>query len=108
MPQQWWGGWWPQQPPLTPWGTGWAEMPWVAHGWPTKKEEALVGMQWMNTVLPWLQAQMQGEQWSQQFDWRKQMDEWSKQFQQQQLEAQKAAENIRAFGRRWRPNTRWM
>jgi len=91
----------------------------------------------MNVMLPWLQAYQQGEQWGQQFDWRKAMDEWQqgfqggqfewqkeqdvwgRQFQEQQAAQQKALERerraaekemaaVQTFGRRWRPTTRWM
>jgi len=93
------------------------------------KDQAKQQMAWMNVGLPWLQAQVQGQQWGQQFDWRKAMDEWQQQFQTEQFEHQKAADvwsqefqqkqmeeqlagqkeqtAMQTFGRRWRPQTRW-
>ena len=129
-----WAGW--QGIPATPWGGQWGQMPWMTGGFPTGRNEAAQGMQWMNTLLPWLQAQQQGGQFQQQFDWRKVMDEWTQAFQEQQFAEQQgtnvwtqgfqeqqlrqqaeqaglertAAEertNVEAFGRRWKPNVRW-
>jgi len=73
---------------------------------------------------------MQGQQWGQEFDWRKLVDEWNQQFQQENLDWQKAVDEwsqqfqekqlawqqeyepqrtaMETFGRRWAPNTRWM
>lgn len=94
-------------------------------------------MAWLNVVLPWMQAQQQGGQWQKSFDWRKAMDEWQQGFQEQQLgwqqeqdvwgqgfqeqqlaqqeamEAQRRqteqeVANVQTFGRRWKPQTRWM
>ena len=115
-----------------PW-TDWGQVPWanVPKG---KGEEA---QQWFNTMLPWLQAQVQQQQWGQSFDWRKAMDEWSKGFQESQFGWQKESDvwgrgfqetqlaqqreledarrlaeqemaNVATFGRRWKPSTRWM
>jgi len=116
-----------------PWGSDWTQTPWS--GMP--KDQAQQQMAWMNVGLPWLQAAMQGQQWGQEFDWRKAMDEWQQQFQggqfewqkeqdvwarglqEQQLQQQRALEEARqqsqeeqttmqTFGRRWKPTTRWM
>jgi len=88
-------------------------------------EDSMVGQNWMSTILPWLQAQMQGGQWQETFDWTKQSDQWTQDYQQQQLDWQKEVDlwtkglqeqqfvenekqaNIAAFGRKWSPNTRW-
>jgi len=99
-----------------------------------KSQEA---MAWFNVMLPWMQQATQAGQWGQQFDWRKAMDEWqqgfqeqqfghqqqadmwAQGFQEQQLAQQRAMEqarhqmeqevaNVQTFGRRWRPQTRWM
>jgi hypothetical protein len=116
-----------------PWGTEWGQTPWAG----VSEDQAQQQMAWMNVALPWMQAAMQGQQWGTEFDWRKAMDEWQKQFEQQQfgwqkeqdvwgqgfqeqqLAQQKALEQERqaaekemttmqTFGRRWRPQTRWM
>jgi len=101
------------------------------------KKRGAEAQQWFNTMLPWMQAQVQQGQWGTEFDWRKAMDEWNQAFQEgqfgwqkesdvwarwfqeQQLAQQRAMElasqqaqtemaNVAAFGRRWKPQTRWM
>lgn len=97
-----------------PWrgAIGWEPMPWEGWGktpWASlPNKRAKEAQAWLNVALPWQQAYSQAQQWGQEFDWRKQMDLWTQQFQQQQLEqmAQEAA--LQAYGRRWRPQTRWM
>jgi len=108
-----------------PW-TAWEQTPWAN----VPQGRAGEAMQWFNTMLPWMQAQIQQGQWGTEFDWRKAMDEWNKAFQEsqfgwqkesdvwarafqeQQLAQQRALEQERqameTFGRRWRPSTRWM
>lgn len=106
-----------------PWAS-WAETPWAQLG--NEKKLASRAQAWMNTMLPWLQAQQQQQQWGTEFDWRKQSDLWNQQFQQGQFDWQKEqdiwgqgfqekalqqeAENaaLETFGRRWKPNARWM
>jgi len=112
-----WGG--------VPWQT-WEQTPW-AQAPQGRSEEA---MQWFNTMLPWMQQQMQGQQWGTEFDWRKAMDEWNQAFQEgqfgwqkegdvwargfqeqqlaQQAQLEQEAQAMSAFGRRWKPQTRWM
>ena len=112
-----WGG--------VPWAT-WQETPW-AQAPKGRSEEA---MQWFNTMLPWMQQQAQGQQWGKSFDWRKAMDEWNQAFQEgqfgwqkesdvwargfqeqqlgQQKQLEQEAQSMAAFGRRWKPSTRWM
>jgi len=109
-----------------PWGTDWSQTPWGG----VEKDQAKQQMAWMNVALPWLQAAVQGQQWGQQFDWRKAMDEWQQQFQteqfahqkeadvwsqafqekqmEDQLKAQEEQTAMQTFGRRWKPQTRWM
>ena len=119
-----WAQWW--QSLHMPWGNGWENAPWMTGGWPMGNEESMVGQNWLNTILPWYQAQAQTGQWQETFDWTQAMDQWSQQFQegqqdwQQQVDTwQKALQeqqlvqneelaNIAAFGKRWKPNTRWM
>ena len=115
-----------------PW-TGWEQTPWAN----VPKDKSQEAQAWFNVMLPWLQAQQQAGQWGQEFDWQKVMDEWQKGFeeqqfqhqvgtdvwsqgfQEQQLAQQKALEEanrlaniemntMQTFGRRWKPNTRWM
>jgi hypothetical protein len=97
-----------------PWGT-WEETPWAN----VPKGRGAEAQQWFNTMLPWMQQQVQQEQWGKSFDWRKAMDEWNKGsdiwargFQEQQLgqqaELEREAQSMAAFGRRWKPSTRWM
>jgi hypothetical protein len=106
-----------------PWAT-WGETPWAGLG--DEKKMASQAQQWMNTMLPWLQAANQAGQWGTEFDWRKLSDQWNQQFQQGQFDWQKQqdvwgqgfqekalqqqAEDtaMQTFGRRWKPNTRWM
>ncbi len=77
-------------------------------------------------MLPWMQAANQAGQWGQEFDWRKAADQWTQGFQEQQFahqqttdvwaqafqeqqlreQAEQAA--MQTFGRRWKPQTRWM
>ena len=119
-----WETWWPQAQ-VQPWGQQWDQQPWQTGGWPMGNEESMVGQNWMSTILPWLQAQLQGNQWQETFDWTKQSDQWTQDYQQQQLDWQKEVDlwtkglqeqqfvenekqaNIAAFGRKWSPNTRW-
>jgi len=122
-------GYWPwmnpntQQPDYSwlPWRTDWAQAPWAG----VPKSQASQQMAWANVMLPWLQASMQGQQWGTEFDWRKAQDQWNRMFQegqfgwqqeqdrwgreqaQRQLEAERENAAMAAFGRRWRPNTRW-
>jgi len=104
-----------------PWAD-WEQRPWAT----VPGGEQQQAMAWMNVMLPWLQQQAQQEQFGaqqqfqhQQFGWQQQQDEWARQFQQQQLEQQQALEqarmgteqeiaNVQTFGRRWKPQTRWM
>jgi len=104
-----------------PW-QDWQTAPWA--NVPT--ERAQEQQAWMNVVLPWMQQQAQGQQWGQEFDWRRAQDLFNQQFQQAQFEHQQAQDvwgqgmqqqqlaeqgrqaNVAAFGRRWAPNTRWM
>lgn len=58
----------------------------------------------------WQKAQ---DLWSQQFQeaqqaWTKEQDIWARGLQEQQLKQQEEAATMAAFGRRWRPSTRWM
>lgn len=113
-------------PSWLPWGTDWSQTPWGGVSADQSKQQ----MAWMNVALPWLQAAVQGQQWGQQFDWRKAMDEWQQQFQgeqfahqkeadvwsqafqekqmEEQLAAQEEQTAMQTFGRRWKPQTRWM
>jgi len=120
---------------FNPWGS-YDQMPWAQPGWPTGNNETAQGMQWLNTALPWLQAQQQGGQWQQSFEQRQAMDDWTRQYQQQQFgeqqrtnqwsegfqtralqlqrkegarerEAAQERINTEAFGRRWKPNVRF-
>lgn len=124
VPQPRWTGMMPGQEWL-PW-TSWEQTPWAY----LPEKQAPEAMQWFSTMLPWLQQQVQGQQWQSEFDWRKAMDEWQQQFetgqdvwargfQEQQLAQQRALEEqgqatlregqaMETFGRRWRPQTRWM
>jgi len=104
-----------------PW-QDWGAAPWATLD-PSKSAE---GMQWMNTVMPWLQLQQQGGQWGQefgqrqasdlwnqqfqqgQFDWQRANDEWARQVQEQQLKQQQEQAYLNVYGRRFRPNTRWL
>ena len=97
-------------------------MPWAN----TPEDRGQEAQAWFNVMLPWMQAGMQGQQWAGEFDWRKAMDQWNQMFQQQQFDWQQGVDvwaqglqeeelaqretlaNIQSFGRRWRPNTRWM
>jgi len=99
----------------------WSQAAWAN----VPRDQAQMQQAWMNVMLPYMQAQMQGQQWGEEFDWRKLQDEWNKQFQEQQFgwqkeqdvwgreqaEKQRAAEAenvaMQAFGRRWAPQTRW-
>ena len=112
-----WGG--------VPWAT-WQETPWAN----VPEKRGAEAQQWFNTMLPWMQAQVQQGQWGQSFDWRKAMDEWNQAFQEgqfgwqkesdvwargfqeqqlgQQAELEREAQAMGAFGRRWKPQTRWM
>ncbi len=125
-----WGNW---SFPNLPWGN-WGESPFGKFGVPTdKKDQQGVAQGWWNTILPWFQASQQGQQWGQEFDWRKLSDQWTQAFQQSQfdwqkdmdkwskeqdvwarglqenqLEAQKEQANLEAFGRRFKPSTRWI
>lgn len=104
-----------------PWGD-WGQAPWAS----LNQKRSQEAQAWMNVMLPWLQQQAQQQQWGTEFDWRKAMDEWNQQFQQQQfgwaqaqdlwgrehaaeqLEAEREAAALAAYGRRWRPSSRWM
>jgi hypothetical protein len=86
---------------------------------------------WRKAMDQWSQ-QFQGEQFDwqkaadlwgqgmqeQMFGWEQEQGKWGQEFQQEQLDWQKLAEeqrlgaereaaNLQAFGRRWRPSTRW-
>jgi hypothetical protein len=113
--------WWSDYSKWLPWGTDWSQAPWGG-----VQKDARKQMAWMNTMMPWLQAAQQGQQWGTEFDWRKMQDEWNKQFQEgqfgwqkeqdiwgreqsaRQLEADKEAQAMATFSRRWKPETRWM
>lgn len=121
--------------------TGWGALPWA--DWEDvpwadiEKKRAAEWQGWFNTMLPWLQQQVQEQQWGTEFDWRKAMDEWSQQFQTGQFAWQKEADvwsqafqetqlaqqealeqsrqqveqeaaSLAAYSRRRRPQTRWM
>ena len=117
VPDPRWTGQMPGQEWL-PW-TSWEQTPWAY----VSEKMAPEAMQWFSTMLPWMQQQVQGQQWQESFDWRKAMDEWRQQFetgqdvwargfQEQQLAQQRELERegqaMQTFGRRWRPQTRWM
>lgn len=113
-----------------PWAN-WGETPWA--NWDLPKGDMAAGYQgWLNTFLPWIQAGMQGQQWGSEFDWTKEQDVWNRGFQQSQFDWAKAMDewskeqdlwargvqeeqlkqaeeqaNLEAFGRRWKPSTRW-
>lgn len=112
-------------------GWGWGGLPWGTFGESPFGNFGVPGgpkkqQQWWNVMLPWMQASLQRQQWGSEFDWRKAMDEWTKGFQEsqfgwekeqdvwarglqeKQLEEQKEQANLEAFGRRWKPSTRWM
>jgi len=100
----------------------WEQTPW-AQAPEGRSQEAQA---WLNVMMPWMQQQVQAQQWGQEFDWRKAMDEWQQAFQQgqfgwqqeqdvwarafQEAEAQRQQQAVamQTFGRRWQPTTRWM
>ena len=107
-----WGGW--------PWGAeGWGG---IWEGLPSGPE----GLGRLNVLFPWLQQAMASQQWGQEFDYRKAqdlweqeqqkqqfayqkaMDQWSQAFQKEQLGAQQERATMEAYGRRWKPDTRWL
>jgi hypothetical protein len=69
-------------------------------------------MQWMNTVLPWYQQQAAWQQFAEQMAWSQERLRREQEWQAAQNLAQRQAEQelgaMGAFGRRWRPQTRWM
>jgi hypothetical protein len=113
-----WGG--AMNQPWLPW-TDWSQTPWAGLD-PSLSAE---GMQWFNTMLPWLQSWQQNQQWmnelaqrqaetgwsqgfqEKQFDWQQAVDQWTQAIQERQLRDQMEQANLAVFGRRWRPNTRW-
>ena len=100
----------------------WEQVPWAQ----APEGRSAEAQAWFNVMMPWMQQAVQAQQWGESFDWRKAIDEWTQQFQQQQFgwqqeqdvwarafqeaEAQRQQEiaNVQTFGRRWRPQTRWM